>query len=230
MTPPAPHRDGIEHDLTNALGHRDFGTHAVGPECVDLSGSSSAAAAVTPNETPGATVPGIGAISSRPCPDRYPSSTERASPDDPWRRTDVQALQCLRIAQRNIQILSAQQGTSTFPATGRRPVSRPPFRKSGKCRMGGTANEIDCSVAQRLVGIVNGEDQLIGHVETFFEEAPVDGAGAGGRNWKSGRERRFSWQFFSHSDSAPASTEVFCTPGRAPISSYQGQIQQPAVN
>ena len=87
----------------------------------------------------------------------------------------------LRITQRYIQVLprnkepvhALRQGADQFRAL--------PFRKSGLSVECGPANEIDLAVAQRLIGIVNGEDQLIVMSRPSFSKKPSSTAAGAGR-------------------------------------------------
>ena len=132
--------------------------------------SSSAFAAATPNETPGSCVPGTPTIRT---PSRARSMPEidqellqpqldhgGGADHPPFHRVDV--------ARRRREVGAQHQEPVHALRQRREQLAALPLREGAQRDVRGSGHEIDPAVAQRLVGLVVREDELVRGVEPLL--------------------------------------------------------------
>src|SRR6516165_4441167 len=165
----APH---VEHHGADSAAYRDLGTHAVGPEAVDL--------ALLQRLRRGDAEIHAGALRARHRRDLHLIAREvdagfdqqAAQPHvDPRRRADAASLHDAKIATLAAEILVHDQEPVHALALRAQKLGALPARKRRQRRMRRSADEIDRAVTQRRVALVDGVDQLERDIEPFPLEA-----------------------------------------------------------
>src|SRR5262249_14313363 len=154
-----------------------FGTHAVGPEAIDL--------AIFERSRRGE--PKVDALTGRARnrSDLHAVTLEiksgldeepAKSHVDPGRRSDIAALHDLEVPSPGVQVLMHDKNPVHALGLRAEQLDALPLQESSERRMSGSADEVDRARAQRRVGLVDRKNQLELDVEPFlFEESKLDG-------------------------------------------------------
>ena len=94
---------------------------------------------------------------------------------DPRRRTDAAALNGTDVAALGAEILMQDQKPVHALGLRAQQLHALPLRKRGERRMRGAADEIHAAIAQGLIGLIDGKNELELNVEPLLlEEAKLD--------------------------------------------------------